>query len=124
MLVDLGDVVVHIMQPAIRSYYNLEELWGGKGPERSARRQPPTRNTMRLAILAVGHKLPDWVAAGCAEYIKRMPRELPAGRSPRSNRNRAERRAANNCWLPRRFACRARYKAFPGRSSSTNAVPT
>ena len=34
VLVDLGDIVVHIMQPAIRSYYNLEELWGGKGPER------------------------------------------------------------------------------------------
>ena len=34
VLVDLGDMVVHIMQPAIRSYYNLEELWGGKGPER------------------------------------------------------------------------------------------
>ena len=32
---------------------------------------------MKLAILAVGHKLPDWVAAGCAEYVKRMPRELP-----------------------------------------------
>ena len=32
---------------------------------------------MRLGILAVGHKLPDWVASGCAEYIKRMPRELP-----------------------------------------------
>ncbi len=28
MLVDLGDIVVHIMQPAIREYYNLEELWG------------------------------------------------------------------------------------------------
>lgn len=34
VLVDLGDIVVHIMQPAIRSYYNLEELWGGKGPAR------------------------------------------------------------------------------------------
>jgi ribosome-associated protein len=30
VLVDLGDVVVHIMHPAARSYYNLEEIWGGK----------------------------------------------------------------------------------------------
>lgn len=27
VLVDLGSVIVHIMQPAVRSYYNLEELW-------------------------------------------------------------------------------------------------
>ncbi|VWX34266.1 Ribosomal silencing factor RsfS [Limnobacter sp. 130] len=30
VLVDLGDVVVHLMQPAIREYYNLEEIWGDK----------------------------------------------------------------------------------------------
>lgn len=30
VLVDLGDAVVHIMQPAVRAYYNLEEIWGGK----------------------------------------------------------------------------------------------
>jgi ribosome-associated protein len=30
VLVDAGDIVVHIMQPAIRQYYNLEELWGRK----------------------------------------------------------------------------------------------
>lgn len=27
ILVDLGEVLVHIMQPAVRDYYNLEELW-------------------------------------------------------------------------------------------------
>ena len=27
VLVDLGSIVVHIMQPAVRTYYNLEELW-------------------------------------------------------------------------------------------------
>ncbi|HET8596768.1 MAG TPA: ribosome silencing factor [Castellaniella sp.] len=30
VLIDLGDIVVHCMQPAIRSYYNLEEIWGAK----------------------------------------------------------------------------------------------
>jgi len=28
VLVDLGEVVVHIMQPAVRAYYALEEIWG------------------------------------------------------------------------------------------------
>lgn len=28
ILVDFGEVLVHIMQPAVRAYYNLEELWG------------------------------------------------------------------------------------------------
>ncbi|MEQ1582507.1 MAG: ribosome silencing factor [Candidatus Nitrotoga sp.] len=27
VLVDLGEVIVHIMQPAVRAYYQLEELW-------------------------------------------------------------------------------------------------
>jgi 23S rRNA (pseudouridine1915-N3)-methyltransferase len=33
---------------------------------------------MKLAVLAVGYRQPDWVNDGCAEYLKRMPRELAA----------------------------------------------
>ncbi|KVE29718.1 23S rRNA (pseudouridine(1915)-N(3))-methyltransferase RlmH [Burkholderia singularis] len=31
---------------------------------------------MKLHIVAVGHKMPDWIAAGFDEYAKRMPPEL------------------------------------------------
>ena len=30
IIVDCGAAVVHVMQPAIRDYYHLEEIWGGK----------------------------------------------------------------------------------------------
>ena len=36
VLVDAGDIVVHVMQPAVRAYYNLEELWAPADYQRQA----------------------------------------------------------------------------------------
>jgi len=70
IIVDCGAVVVHIMQPTIRGYYNLEEIWGEKPvrlkfgapkpakatelhedapPKKSAGKKPAARGTAKAA---------------------------------------------------------------------------
>ena len=70
IIVDCGAAVVHVMQPAIREYYNLEELWGDK---------------------AVKMKLAPRDRSACCQRPKsrRGPRAVhrrPRKRSPRSCR--------------------------------------
>ena len=40
VLIDLGEVIVHVMVPAVRAYYNLDELWNVKHLPSSAVSKP------------------------------------------------------------------------------------
>ena len=47
ILVDAGDVVAHVMQPAVRSYYNLEELWDDGKFDKVVNSTAPVKSTRR-----------------------------------------------------------------------------
>jgi ribosome-associated protein len=49
VLVDLGDMIVHIMQPAIRQYYRLEEIWGEKPVKLGAAKRKSTTEGQEAA---------------------------------------------------------------------------
>lgn len=81
LLVDIGAAVVHIMQPAIRQYYNLEELWA---PAPKAAKAPkPTKPTPKVTRATKPNK-----AAGVTKSTKgakakpAAPRKSAAKRAP------------------------------------------
>ena len=50
IIVDCGSVVVHIMQPTIRQYYHLEEIWGDK-PVRIKLGAPAPKQVPKVVVV-------------------------------------------------------------------------
>ena len=89
IIVDCGAAVAHIMQPAIREYYHLEEIWGGK----SVRMKVGEVNT-RLVKASEPEPAPRAAA--------RKPR--PAAPAPARTRTRESAPATSPKPAPRRAA--------------------
>ena len=49
VLEELGDVVVHIMHPTVREFYNLEEIWGGKPVKMKTEAKTPKKKAKARA---------------------------------------------------------------------------
>jgi ribosome-associated protein len=85
IIVDCGAAVAHIMQPAIRDYYHLEEIWGGK--------------SVRMKVGEVNTKL-----VKASEPEPEQPRKAPAKKAPA--KKVAAKRAANQHAAYKRVAAK------------------
>ena len=101
IIADCGAAVVHIMQPVIRQYYNLEEIWGDKpvrlkfgAPKPEAKapaakkapaKKPAKALTPKEAAAAArkaGSKTPDGKAAAAKPAAKKVALKAPARKAP------------------------------------------
>jgi ribosome-associated protein len=77
IIVDCGAAVVHVMQPAIRQYYNLEELWGDKSVKVKLGAQaallPKASSDARPAKKAAVKKAPLKKTAAAKKPVARRP---------------------------------------------------
>jgi ribosome-associated protein len=102
IIVDCGAAVAHIMQPAIRDYYHLEEIWGGK----------PVRLKAAGAPAAVREAAASSRQAGAARSASpkaarspKAPQAAPAARKTAAKRAAAAPRKSGGA--PRKSARRA-----------------
>jgi len=115
IIVDCGAAVVHVMQPAIREYYHLEELWGGK--------------TVRMKLGDATGGLVKASEDGASAARKAPARKKPASARPAAQPASARYAAPENLpepapgRAPPRKAALTKTAAPPARKAAVGAVP-
>jgi ribosome-associated protein len=96
IIVDCGAAVAHIMQPTIRQYYHLEELWGDKPVKLKLGAAAPVSKASRAAALAAaeaevaqapgGRTAARTIARNAARKAGRASGEPAPAKSPAAKR--------------------------------------
>ena len=123
IIVDCGAAVAHIMQPAIREYYHLEEIWGGK-VVRIAKADTNTR-------LVKASEPDDEPAARSKARAPAAKKPRPAAKSSAAKKAEGEQKVVNRTAAYKRVAAKttvaragAAQKAPVGRETRAPANKT
>lgn len=121
VLVDCGDAVVHIMQPAIRSYYTLEEIWGDK-PVRVKLASEETA-AARKAALGLDDENAVPARKTAAKKTTKKTAAEPAGKEPAAKKTAARKTATKTAAktgakAPAKTASAKSAKATPAKTAA------
>ena len=121
VLVDCGDAVVHIMQPAIRSYYTLEEIWGDK-PVRVKLASEETA-AARKAALGLDDENAVPARKTAAKKTTKKAAAEPAGKEPAAKKTAARKTATKTAAktgakAPAKTASAKSAKATPAKTAA------
>ncbi len=121
VLVDCGDAVVHIMQPAIRSYYTLEEIWGDK-PVRVKLASEETA-AARKAALGLDDENAVPARKTAAKKTTKKAAAEPAGKEPAAKKTAARKTgtktaAKTGAKAPAKTASAKSAKATPAKTAA------
>jgi ribosome-associated protein len=124
IIVDCGAAVAHIMQPAIRQYYHLEEIWGEKpvrmrvgAPKPVAPVKTEEPVAARKASTSLRRSSAAKTAARDADREAAAAKKTPARKAPAKTAGKAPSRAAGKTAPPASAAPRT-----PARSASRTAA--
>ncbi|HEU4843340.1 MAG TPA: ribosome silencing factor [Burkholderiaceae bacterium] len=90
VLVDLGDMIVHIMQAPIRAYYRLEEIWGDKPVKLGAAKRVKKTDAEAAPKKTSGHLAASKAAVEATPVVeKKTPARKAAAAKPAAARKPA-----------------------------------